>query len=346
MRSDLSDTAKTKTTASRGRLLLGSLAIVSLALAGAYWLGPRNAFGPMVPSPRPEPPKDLAVLADWIQQSESAYPDIKPGNAKSIVWVGTPGSRTHWSVVYIHGFSASPLETAPLAETVAKQLGANLFNTRLSGHGRADGNAMGLASVQDWMADTLEAVQIGQALGERVLLVSCSSGSTLATWLGTSADAARVNAHVLISPNYGLRDKRSEIINAPWGQKIALWLEGSTHSWKPESAAEANAWTSSYPTQALFPMMALVKQVRESDLSRFQAPALVLFSERDETVDPAEIRSAFARLGSSHKSIVPVSYSQSRGQHVLAGTIKDPAAVAPMADTIVRWIQSLPKKPD
>jgi hypothetical protein len=39
---------------------------------------------------------------------------------------------------------------------------------------------------------------------------------------------------------------------------------------------------------------------------------------------------------------VPVSYSQSKGQHVLAGAIKDPAAVAPMADSVVRWVRSLP----
>jgi esterase/lipase len=91
-------------------------------------------------------------------------------------------------------------------------------------------------------------------------------------------------------------------------------------------------------------MMALVKHVRESDLSLFQTPVLVLYSETDETVEPAETKAAFTRLGSARKSIEPVTYSKSQGQHVLAGAIKDPAAVAPMAEGIVQWLKSLPRE--
>jgi hypothetical protein len=39
-----------------------------------------------------------------------------------------------------------------------------------------------------------------------------------------------------------------------------------------------------------------------------------------------------------------VGYSKSKGQHVLAGAIKDPEAVAPMAETIVQWLKSLPRE--
>ena len=328
----------------RRRWLLACVAFI-LALALAWWLGPRNAFGPPMPSPRPLAPQDITALADWIKTSEAAFPDIKPGNAKGIIWAGKVGQRTPWSVVYVHGFSASRMETAPLAENVATQLGANVFYTRLSGHGRASPEAMGEATVQDWMADVLEAVRIGQTLGERVLVISCSTGSTLATWLGTSADAGRVDAHVFVSPNFGPKDKRADIVNWPWGQKIALWVQGPTKSWTPENALEAQAWTASYPTRALFPMMALVKQVRESDLSLFQTPVLMLYSESDETVEPAETLAAFTRLGSTRKSIEAVTYSKSRGQHVLTGAIKDPTSVAPMTDTIVQWVKNLPKEP-
>jgi alpha-beta hydrolase superfamily lysophospholipase len=81
--------------------------------------------------------------------------------------------------------------------------------------------------------------------------------------------------------------------------------------------------------------------VRDSDLASFQAPVQMLYSERDETVSPARIKAAFARLGSPQKELLPVTYSQSKGQHVLAGAIKDPAAVAPMAQSIVNWLRGL-----
>ncbi|MDE2418452.1 MAG: alpha/beta hydrolase [Burkholderiales bacterium] len=324
------------------RLALTLLAVVLVA-AVVFMAGPRNTLGTNAPTLRPLPPQTIATLDGWLQHSEAAFTDIKPGNAKGIVWNAPDHQRTPWSVVYLHGFSASRLETAPLAELVAKALGANVFYTRLSGHGRA-GAAMGEATAQDWMADALEAVLIGQTLGERVLVISCSTGSTLATWLATSPEARRVAAHAFVSPNFGPKDKKAELINGHWGKTIALALEGETRGWAPQDAREANAWTSSYPTRALFPMMALVKAVRESDLSTFQTPLLVLYSEQDQTVDPLETQSAFTRIGAPLKTIEAVTYSKSRGQHVLAGDIRAPEATLPMAHTITEWVQALPRQ--
>jgi alpha-beta hydrolase superfamily lysophospholipase len=143
---------------------------------------------------------------------------------------------------------------------------------------------MGQATAQDWMADTLEAVQIGKALGDNLLVISCSTGSTLSTWLGTTPQAAKVNAFVFISPNFGLKNKMSELINMPWGKQIATAVSGETISYEQTDPREKTAWTGSYPTKALFPMMALVKKVRDSDLSAFKTPVLVLYSAADQTV--------------------------------------------------------------
>ena len=309
-------------------------------LAALLLGGPRNDFGAAQPTPRAPPPADIAALDDWLKNNEAAYTDLRPGTAKGIVWQGADRQRRPWAVVYLHGYSASRLETAPLAEVVGQALGAHVFYTRLTGHGRS-GPAMAEARPQDWMADTEEAVRIGQLLGERVLLISCSTGATLATWLGTSALGSQVAAHAFLSPNFGPKDWRAEVVNWPWGRQLALAIEGETRGWVPESDAEALAWTTRYPTRAVFPMMAMVKAVRDSDLASFKTPVQVHFSERDETVSPARIKTAFDRLGASQNQLVPVNYSQSKGQHVLAGAIKDPAAVAPMADSVVSWVRRL-----
>ena len=323
-----------------GHWLWKWIAAIVLLLVAVFFLGPVNQFGENAPAVRPAPPTELTALDEWLQQSEAKFSDIKTGTAKGIVWAHDNKQATEWAVVYVHGFSASRLETSPVAEHVAKQLGANLFYTRLTGHGRP-GAAMGEATVQDWLADTQEAIQIGHSLGHNVLVISCSTGSTLSTWWATSPQAPQIQAHVFISPNFGLKDKRSELINGHWGQRIAYAVTGDTIHYQSEDAREAQAWTQSYPTKALFPMMALVKHVRESDLSQFKAPVLVLYSEQDQTVDPAEIKTAFAHFGSSYKNLEPVTYSQSKGQHVLAGDIRDPKAVEPMVQTIVKWTQAL-----
>jgi len=320
------------------------IALVVLALAfGVFFAGPRNGFGPLTPSARAAPPTDIGALAGWIERQEATVPDIRPGTAKGIVWHdAATRARTPWAVVYLHGFSASRLETAPLAEQVAQALGANLFHSRLSGHGRASPQAMGEASVQDWLADAVEALRIGHTLGDKVLVIGCSTGATLATWLALTPDGRNVAAQVFLSPNFGPRDKRSEVINWPWGRQIALALQGEKRNWTPSDPREAIAWTTHYPTQALFPMMALVKQVRESDMAAFQAPLLMLHSEQDQTVDPQLSRAVFERVASPHKHSIVVDYSESRGQHVLAGDIRAPRATPRMAQSIVAWVRGLP----
>lgn len=316
---------------------------IGLALVAAIFAaGPRNSFGPDTPAPRASPPTSIGALDEWIGRQEAGVPDIRPGLAKGVVWHAAKRERTPWSVVYLHGFSASRLETAPLAEQVAQALGANLFHSRLTGHGRASPQAMGEASVQDWLADTTQALRIGQLLGEKVLVISCSTGSTLATWLALRPEGRSIAAHVFISPNFGPRDKRSELINGPWGQQIALALQGEMRGRTTEDPREAHAWSTRHPTSALFPMMALVQQVRASDMAPFQTPLLVLYSEQDRTVDPQRTRDVFQRIGSSHKKAIVVDYSDSTGQHVLAGDIRAPKATATMAASIVDWVRGLP----
>lgn len=323
------------------RIALGVLG-VAVVVTVVVLSGPRNSFGPETPSSRSAPPKDAGQLDAWLMASEKPFTDMKPGNAKGITWAGKPGERAPWSVVYLHGFSASRLETAPLADKVAQALGANVFHTRLTGHGLASVEAMGNASVQDWLADTVEALQIGKVLGDKVLVIGVSTGATLATWAALSPQAKDIAAMVFVSPNFGPKDKRADLVNGPWGMQIALAMEGPTRGWTPENAAEANAWTTRHATRAVFPMMALVKHVRESDLTAVKAPVLMLYSEKDEVVDPHETKTAFARMGSTAKSLHEVDYSTSSSQHVLAGELKAPTAVAPMTETIVQWVKTLP----
>lgn len=253
--------------------VLKSLAGLVLALVALFFLGPVNEFGPDTPTARQAPPTALADLDPWLQTSESKFEGLRPGTAKGVVWASADKQQTPWSVVYIHGFSATRLETAPLADQVAKALGANLFYTRLSGHG-LPGQAMGEVSAQDWMADTLEAVQIGKSLGNKVLVISCSTGSTLSTWLGTTPQAADVSAFVFISPNFGLKNKMSELINGHWGPYIATAVSGDTIRYEQTDPREVVAWTGSYPTKALFPMMALVKKSGKVICRGFKLPCL------------------------------------------------------------------------
>ena len=59
-------------------------------------------------------------------------------------------------------------------------LNANLYFALLTGHGQG-GAAMGYASLADWDADVDEASAIGAALGNKPILMGCSTGCSLLT---------------------------------------------------------------------------------------------------------------------------------------------------------------------
>ena len=89
-----------------------------------------------------------------------------PGTEALVAWAGEPGHQTDVALVYLHGFSASRQEIAPVIERVAEARGANVFFTRLTGHG-LDGAGLAAASLDDWLTDSRRALEIGARLGRR-----------------------------------------------------------------------------------------------------------------------------------------------------------------------------------
>ncbi|MCV2358415.1 alpha/beta fold hydrolase [Paucibacter sp. TC2R-5] len=287
-----------------------------------------------------ELPSQLDQLDAHLAAAEARLHDVTPGAEKQIVWGAAGRVRAPWAVVYLHGFTATRQEMAPLPELLAQGLGGHVFYTRLSGHGRP-GAAMAGMSVAQWQADALEALALGHQLGERVLVMGTSTGATLAAWAALQPQGRDVAAWVLVSPNFGPKDRFAALINWSWGRALIHWVHGGVMRYKPGNATKARYWTHEYPTSALDPMMALVRQVRASKLEAVTAPLLMLLSPRDSVINVADARAAFKRVGSASKCLIEVDYSESAGQHVLAGDIEAPKATATMAAQVLAFIKGL-----
>lgn len=279
-------------------------------------------------------------LDKYIAESESRFDDIVPGTEKVIFWARGKGVRTPFSVVYFHGFSASRKETAPLADIIAQKLCANLFYTRFTGHGRSP-KAMLDGSVNAWLNDGVQALTIGQRIGEKVIVMGTSTGGTIAAWLATQPAAGNVAAFILISPNFGPANSMAKILLLPWGGNIAELLIGRERAFKPDNPGHEKYWTCRYPTRALLPMMGLVRLAACADLSRIKAPVLVIYSPSDRVVNPALTETAFKKISAARKLLVPYTGSSDPDQHVLAGDILSPGSTQALGTMISDFILGL-----
>lgn len=279
-----------------------------------------------------------ADVESWLDQRELQFSNIRSQTAKRIVWAGEPGVKTRLAVIYLHGFSASAEEIRPVPDMVAAGLGANLFFTRLTGHG-LPGDAMAEASAGDWIEDMAEAMAIGRRLGERVLILSTSTGGTLAA-LGAADPALSqgMAGVVMVSPNFGIRSPAARIHDLPFARHWGPVVAGQTRSFSPQNAAHGLYWTTSYPTVALFPMAALVRHVVALDLSGARAPLLVLYPQQDQVVDPAKTESVLRGWGGPRQMERRVmGLGDDPYAHVIAGDILSPGQTADTVRIILDW---------
>ncbi|MAY61388.1 MAG: alpha/beta hydrolase [Rhizobiales bacterium] len=320
------------------RIVVYVLLAVALAAAALWLLGPRPVADTAITFQSASLPEDLDT---YLSEKESAFADIRAENGKQIVWA-YPNSRarTPLAIIYVHGFSASPAEIRPVPDEVARRLGANLFFTRLAGHGRT-ANAMANGSVNAWINDYAEAIAIGRRLGEKVVVMATSTGASLATWAGLQPELAEnVAGYVFVSPNYGVQAPGSFLLTAPFAPALVKLIIGERRGFKPHNARQAENWTTEYPSSALIPMAQIVALAHDSEVERIDAPALFVFSPDDQVVRPDKTRQIVARWGGATE-IMEVSDSGDPSDHVIAGNILSPGTNDALIGKISSWAGSL-----
>ncbi|TPK60618.1 alpha/beta fold hydrolase [Mesorhizobium sp. B2-4-19] len=321
------------------RIVLAVLALVAV-LALAFVFGPRVPVDTTIRF-------DPSIIGDdpqaYVAKVEAAVPGIRDGLEKEIVWANPMvHAKTPLSIVYIHGFSASKGEVRPLPDDVAELLDANLFFTRLTGHGQ-DGAAMTQGSVNAWINDYEEALALGRAIGDKVIVISTSTGGSLAAWAATQPGASDgVAAIAFISPNFGVKASGAEILTMPWGKQIAELIIGKERSFVARNALHEKFWTTKYPVAATLPMQALTELAYRAPVEKADIPALFIFSDSDRVVRPDRTREIAGRWGAPHE-LVPVDDTGDPDNHVIAGDALSPSTTAFLAQRIAVWIEAVAK---
>lgn len=311
------------------------LSLLIIALVVVFALGPKPDTNAEITFEASSIGENLDI---YLQERESKIANLVEGAQKEIIWADpTAKSQTKISFVYIHGFSATKHEIRPVSDKIADTLESNIFYTRLKGHGR-DGEGLAEATLQDWMNDYAEAIAIGERLGEKIILISASTGGSLTTLgLLNSELTKNIVGTVMISPNYEAQGIPTWLANIPWAEKILPAVAGANRSWEPINEDHGKWWTTSYPSKAIFPMTSLLKVLKSIDKSSIETPAFFIYSPDDKVIVAEEAAKAASEWGGPVK-IVTVSQSSDPFNHVLAGDILSPGNTNMIVYEIIAWL--------
>jgi alpha-beta hydrolase superfamily lysophospholipase len=277
----------------------------------------------------------------YLRSAEARVCNIRPGLQKQIAWADPAAkAQTPYSIVYLHGFSASSGEIRPVPDLVAKHLGANLYFGRQTGHG-IDGEALSKATIEAWVNDVAEAVAIGERIGKRVIVMATSTGASLATWALTEPEfAKKFAAAVLLSPNYRLQARGAFLLSSPFARHLLRVAVGKTRSFEPVNADHAHFWTYHYPSEALLPLAKAMQLANSAPVETVRAPALFLYSPNDTVVDPRRTLAIASRWGAPHK-LIAVENGDDPSAHVITGDALAPSTTKKVAGDICVWLDEV-----
>lgn len=330
-------------------MLILSLVILALILfflfaprskVTLFWTPERTRFSELQID---QPPKtsDLKLIKDKLAEQEGAVIGLTPNTEKYIQFSSeSRPKQTAYSLLYLHGYSATRHELSPVPENVAKTLHMNYHATRLTGHG-LDGEALANAKASDWIYDLQEAWQVASALGEKVIVMATSTGGTLATWLAQQPQAqTKLAGIVLFSPNFRTQHWASPMFLWPLAKYWMKFISPKEYGWEPENDAAAKYWTHSYPVRGLHEMIALVKAVRQSALAQISAPTLLINSEADKVVNSATTDAVFRRWGAAVRHHILLQGRANDNNHVISGDIVRPDTTERCSTEVIHFLRT------
>ncbi len=280
---------------------------------------------------------DIDSIENHIKSSEEATPNLGQNIEKKILWASKPAHKTSLSIVFIHGFSATRAELSPVIENVAKALNANVFFTRLTGHGQ-DGEALSNATFEDWIDDTKEAINIGKTIGDEVILFGSSTGCSLIHSL--LVDLKQIKSVIYVSPNFGPKSYKGHFLRAPGAKWYIPLILGKEHSFTPKNSEHERCWTTRYPTKALFAVKDSVVAASLINHSNIKLPMLFWFSDNDKVISAKDTRRIVSKMGGNVEIFNPIlSPKDDPLKHVVLGDILSPTKTDQGVKKILEWIK-------
>jgi len=303
------------------------LIAVPLILVIAYLAGP-SPSKPVYEIAMPVIPSDVKALESYVKNNEAKH-KLKPDNEARIIWANdSTKDKTEYAIVYLHGFSASQFEGAPLHTNIAKMFGCNLYLARLAEHGIDTTDALINLTAEKYWESAKEALMIGKQLGEKVIIIGTSTGGTIALQLA-ALEPDMVNGLILLSPNIEVNDPNAWLLNNHWGKQIAELVLGSSYREITEDRRDKfrQYWNNRYRVESLVQLEEMLETtMKKSTFEKIKQPVLLLYYYRDKehqdkVVKVSAMLKMFESLGTAAGSKKAIAMPKT-GNHVIESPFK------------------------
>lgn len=265
---------------------------------------------------------NIINLEETIKSSENLIQNIKPNNEAKIIWAKDfKQKQSPIAFVYLHGFGASHREGEPVMTELSEKYQANVFMSRLKEHGINREDSFKYLMPENYIASAKEAIRIGKMLGEKIILVSTSTGGTLSLQLVSEDDS--IAGLILYSPFIGLKNTAFEAILSPEGKAGFIKMNGGEIIKQKRDEEEAKYWSTSYHIDGY---VALIKMLTSTmtpqTFAKVKVPVFMGYyykneQEQDQVVSVSTMLTMFDALGTADDKKVKMAFPETKN-HVIA----------------------------
>ncbi len=313
--------------------------VVLILLIGAYFVGPKPETPVLTPSASwTDIPDSVSQIDAYIAAKESKTV-LKPGNEARVIWADSAQpKKTKIVFMYVHGFSASPMEGDPLHREVAKKFGANLLLARVAGHGVPDSDSTyATVTADDYYQSVENYYAIAKKLGDEVVVLGTSFGGAMSLVL--AANHPEIKALMLYGPCIAIKDPNATLLDNPWGLQMAHLITGSDYRDIPVMApGHAENWSLHYRLEGVVAVQNLLTHAMTKEVfEKVKMPVFMGYYYKDEehqdnVVSVDAMKEMYAALGTPAALKREEAFPNS-GNHVITSNLLGKLTDKPIASS-------------